>query len=203
MRRNRLRRALIGYGALDDRPIDAPCSRFGRRFAFRRRRRDILEAVIDHGFEGIELLRRLVAPAIAPAAIAVAAFAEGLAAFAPPGSPIAIAPLAIARLAFTTLAPVLSIGTLTAPLIVALGTIAALPIAVTSIAPTLIIPALITPMLIARAAPTRAALTMLFLLLRALDPSSGGVFAAGRYCSTFGPRATTTPSAPARAIAGW
>src|SRR5215475_7140247 len=90
--RNRFRRALIGDGAFDDRPIDTPRAGSHWRFAFRgRRRRDILEAAIDHGFEGIKFRSRLVAPSVAPAAITIAAFAKGLAPLAAPRSPIPIA----------------------------------------------------------------------------------------------------------------
>jgi len=187
LRRNRFRRALIGDGAFDDRPIDTPRADFRWRFAFRgRRRRDILEAAIDHRFEGIKLRRRLVAPSVASAAITTAAFAEGLAPLAAPRSPIPIAAFAIARLTFAALAPAFAI----AALILALGAIAPLTvaIAVTSIAPTLI----------RMAAPTRAAFAMPRLC--ALARSSSRAF-AGWCCRSFGPRPAAPPAPAARAIA--
>ena len=201
LRRNRLCGALIGDGALDDRPIDATRPAF-RRFAFgRRRRRDILEAAIDHRLEGIKLRRRLVAPAIAPAAIAVAAFAEGLAALAGPRPAITIAPLAIATfpvagLTFTPLAAPLTIAARTlAPPVVMAGAIAALTIAVASLTATLITRALITG-----TAAARAALAALLLLLCALARGGRGSLAAWRR-STFGTHAAATPPTTAWTIA--
>lgn len=191
LRRNRFRRALIGKGALDDGPVDAPRSAFRRRFAFGRwRRRHILVTAIDYRLEGIELRRRLVASSIAPATIAVAAFAEGLAALATPRSAVAIAPFAIAQLAFARLAVATLATPLTlTPLVLARRTIAALAVAVTSITGT-------TP---ARA--TLAALLLLLqLLLCALAGGSRYGLAAWRDCA-FGPRAATPTPASARTIA--
>lgn len=191
---------MIGDGAFDDRPIDAPRPAFRRRFAFGWRRRHILEAAIDHRLEGIELRRRLVAPAIAPAAVAVAAFAEGLAALAGPRSaitPLAIAAFPVAGLTFTPLAQPLAIAALAiAPLVVAAGAIAALTIAVASITATLITLALITG-----TAAARTPLAALLLLLCALAARCGRDSLATQRRRPFGPRAAATPPAPARTIA--
>jgi hypothetical protein len=183
LRRNRFRRALIGDRALDDRPIDAPRSAFRRRFAFGRRRGgDILEAAIDDRLERVKLRRRLVAPITATTTIAITAFAERLAALAASRSAITIPPLAFAALAPSLSIAPLSIASLSvATLIVGPRTIASLAIAV---APT---------------TPAGAALATL-LLLRARARSGRHSLAAWR--RTFGPRATATPPAPARSIAG-
>jgi hypothetical protein len=187
LRRNGFRRTLIGDRALDDRPIDAPRPPVRGGFTFRgRRRRDILEAAIDDRFERIKLRRGFVASTVAPSTIAVAPFAEGLAALAAPWSALTIAPLAIARLPFPALSPVLRV----AVLIVQPHALAALPIAVASIAPALI-----------RTAPlARAALATLLLSLPLLAWRSHCVFAARRYGSLGACTASASPAA-ARAIA--
>jgi hypothetical protein len=198
LRRHGLRRALIGKRALDDRPIDPPHTALGRRFTFsRRRRRNIFVAAIDHRFEGIELRRRLIiAPIAAAAAIAVAAFAEGLAALAAPRSTIAIAPLAIAGLTFAGL----TFAALTSSLTIASLTVTRLAIRALTFAPLI---AALTALAIATAARsplTRATLATLLLLLFALARLSRCALTTGG--RTFGPCATAAPTTTARTIAG-
>jgi hypothetical protein len=200
LRRHGFRCALIGKRALDDRPIDTSCPALGRRFAFsRRRRRNVFVAAIDHRFEGIELRRRLaIAPIATAAAIAVATFAEGLAAFATPRSAVAIAPLTVARPAFSRLA----FATLALRLTIAVLIVASLIVAPCAIT-TLTIAIAVTS--IAWSAPARTTLAALLLLLLLLRGFAGG----GRYrlvprrLCAFGPRATTTTTAAPRPIARW
>jgi hypothetical protein len=208
LRRHRLRRLLISDRAFDDCPIDAPRTALGRRFAFRRRRRgDFFEAAIDHRFKRIEFGRRPITPI---PTIAVAAFAERLAALAAPRSTIAIAAFAIARLTFARLA----FTRLTLAALAAFLTAAALtatPRAVTSLAIAAAFTALALATLIATAAfaaraiaiapatPARATLAALLLLLAGLCCLRRAPL-TGR-CSALGPRTTAATPTAARTIA--
>jgi hypothetical protein len=206
LRRDGFRRALIGERALDDLPIDAPRAALSQRFAFGRRRcRDIFVPAIDDRFEGVELWRRLVvAPIAAAAAIAVSAFAKGLAALAVPRSPIAIAPLAITRRTVTRLALTrLPFARLTIT-----------RLAVAALAPRLAIPSraafaarltvtatfaalALAARAIAIATPTRT--TLAALLLRTGFTCRSHAFTRGR--CTFGMGTTAATTATARTLA--
>jgi hypothetical protein len=196
LRRHRLRRALIGERAFDDRPIDPPRSALGRRFALRRRwRRNVFVTPIDDRFEGIELRRRLVVAPIATAT-AIAAFAERLAALAAPRSTIAIAPLTVARLAFTALASSLTVASLT----IAGLTVARLATRALTFSPLIAALTALAIAIAARATPTRATLATLLLLFSALSRLSRSALATRSRCP-LGPRATAAATPATRTIA--